>query len=86
MAVMVTHPIIRELVKALGLPRHTISFDLHVAVGDIVTIKCTYYPEEAMKDIEESDFRIFGIPELFKKFDLVAAERGKESNADVDTE
>lgn len=84
MAVLVTHPIIKELVKALGLPKHTISFNLRVAVGELVTIECTYRPEAAMEGIEESDFHIFGIPELFKRFDLVAAEHGKEINADAD--
>ena len=84
MAVVITHPIIKELVDALGLPKHTVSFNLRVAVGELITIECTYYPEAAMEGIEESDFHIFGIPELFKKFDLVAAECGKESNANVD--
>ncbi|PUA17280.1 hypothetical protein C7W93_15220 [Glaciimonas sp. PCH181] len=34
-----------DLINALGLPRHTRSFELRCAVDEIVTVKCEYYLE-----------------------------------------
>ena len=34
-----------KLIKILGLPKHTKSFELRCAVDEIVTVKCIYYPE-----------------------------------------
>jgi len=38
-------PFVQQLVKALGLPRSTRSFELRCAVDEAVTVKCEYFPE-----------------------------------------
>lgn len=38
-------PLVQELVKLLKLPRGTQSFKLSAAVGDVVTVECTYIAE-----------------------------------------
>ncbi|SFM63902.1 hypothetical protein [Rugamonas rubra] len=40
------HQISRELLDALGLPRHTASFSLHCRAGQFVTVDCEYYPDD----------------------------------------
>ena len=34
-----------SLIKALGLPKQTVWFELRCAVNEIVTVKCEYWPE-----------------------------------------
>ncbi|PHV33326.1 hypothetical protein P9875_17755 [Janthinobacterium rivuli] len=36
-----------QLIALLGLPKHCVSFELRCAAGEIVTVKCEFYPEEA---------------------------------------
>lgn len=36
---------IRHMIEVLGLPKNTVAFTLQASVGDIVTIKCSYYPD-----------------------------------------
>ena len=43
-AVVDPHPVIGELVHALGLPDGVLGFSLHVPYGDIITVECTYLP------------------------------------------
>lgn len=35
-----------ELINTLGLPRRVVSFTLRVELDKLVTVDCTYYPEE----------------------------------------
>ena len=44
---MTVHKLGPQLIALLGLPKHCISFELRCAVGEIVTVKCEFYPEEA---------------------------------------
>ena len=44
---MTVHTLGPQLVALLGLPKHCVSFELRCAVGEIVTVKCEYHPEEA---------------------------------------
>lgn len=37
-----------QLIALLGMPKHVASFELRCAVGEIVTVKCEYYPEDAI--------------------------------------
>lgn len=41
----------KELCDALGLPKGTIGFTLHVHTGDIVTIDCKYQPDLKVQDV-----------------------------------
>ena len=36
-----------QLIALLGLPKHCLSFELRCAAGELVTVKCEFYPEEA---------------------------------------
>ena len=36
---------IRHMIEVLGLPKNTVAFTLQASVGDMVTIKCSYYPD-----------------------------------------
>lgn len=38
-------PFVARLVKALGLPERTKSFELRCGVNEVVSVKCEYYPE-----------------------------------------
>ncbi|MGK5014988.1 hypothetical protein [Janthinobacterium sp. HLS12-2] len=44
---MTVHTLGPQLIALLGLPKHCVSFELRCAVGEIVTVKCEYYPEDA---------------------------------------
>lgn len=44
---MTVHTLGPQLIALLGLPKHCVSFELRCAVGEIVTVKCEYHPEEA---------------------------------------
>lgn len=44
---MTVHTLGPQLIALLGLPKHCTSFELRCAVGEIVTVKCEYHPEEA---------------------------------------
>lgn len=46
-SLMTVHTLGPQLIALLGLPKHCISFELRCAVGEIVTVKCEYHPEEA---------------------------------------
>lgn len=41
-------PLIKQLIEILGLPKNLRSFELRVAVDEVVTVKCVceYFPEE----------------------------------------
>ena len=44
----VLHPgslFVKQMMKILGLPRHVKSCELRMAVGEIASVKCEYYPE-----------------------------------------
>ncbi|MGO4811128.1 hypothetical protein AB4156_16320 [Cupriavidus sp. 2MCAB6] len=40
-------PFALALMKALGLPARTRSFELRCAVNEVVTVKCEYHPDES---------------------------------------
>ena len=44
---MAVHTLGPQLSALLGLPKHCVSFELRCAAGEIVTVKCEFYPEEA---------------------------------------
>lgn len=44
---IVGHEIGGALIKAIGLPKQTVSFVLRVESGRIVTVECEYYPDGA---------------------------------------
>lgn len=44
---MTVHTLGPQLIALLGLPKHCISFELRCAVGEIVTVKCEFHPEDA---------------------------------------
>lgn len=45
-------PVVLELAKALGLPKHTRSFEVRCAVDEVVTVKCEYFPEiDGVRDV-----------------------------------
>ncbi|KAI3591643.1 hypothetical protein D9X30_3468 [Cupriavidus sp. U2] len=39
------NPFVLALIDALGLPKHTISFEMRCAVDEVVTIRCAYHPQ-----------------------------------------
>lgn len=59
MTMLIGQDIGKKLTDALGLPKNIISFELRVAVDEIVTIKCTYYPENINIDEVEKQFAEF---------------------------
>ena len=44
---MTVHKLGSQLIGLLGLPRNCLSFELRCAVGEVVTVRCEYYPQEA---------------------------------------
>ncbi len=46
-SLMTVHTLGPQLIALLGLPKHCVSFELRCAAGEIVTVKCEFYPEEA---------------------------------------
>jgi hypothetical protein len=46
-SLMTVHTLGPQLIALLGLPKHCVSFELRCAVGELVTVKCEFYPEEA---------------------------------------
>src|SRR5579872_1379744 len=40
-----SHDIGPSLIKALGLPKRTVSFELRCAVDEFVTVQCKYHPD-----------------------------------------
>ncbi|MGK5053599.1 hypothetical protein [Janthinobacterium sp. RB2P8] len=44
---MTVHTLGPQLIALLGLPKHCVSFELRCAAGELVTVKCEFYPEEA---------------------------------------
>lgn len=44
---MTVHTLGPQLTALLGLPKNCVSFELRCAAGEIVTVKCEFYPEEA---------------------------------------
>lgn len=44
---MTVHTLGPQLMALLGLPKHCVSFELRCAAGELVTVKCEFYPEEA---------------------------------------
>ena len=46
-SLMTVHTLGPQLIALLGLPKHCVSFELRCAVGEIVTVKCEYHPEDA---------------------------------------
>lgn len=44
---MTVHTLGPQLVAMLRLPKNCVSFELRCAAGEIVTVKCEFYPEEA---------------------------------------
>ena len=46
-SLMTVHTLGPQLIALLGLPKHCVSFELRCAVGELVTVKCEFYSEEA---------------------------------------
>lgn len=44
---MTVHTLGPQLIALLGLPKNCVSFELRCAAGELVTVKCEFYPEEA---------------------------------------
>lgn len=42
----------QKLIKLLGLPESTISFDLHFADNELPVVKCSYFPKDFDADAE----------------------------------
>lgn len=45
MAVQLGHQLGAQLIKALGLPKQCVWFELRCASGEVVSVTCEYYPE-----------------------------------------
>lgn len=58
------------LMKALGLPARTVSFELRCAVNEVVTVKCEYH-------LDESTAAGFDAQPLLSKYKLVEMNEGK---------
>ena len=43
---MTVHKLGSQLIALLGLPKHCVSFELRCAAGELVRVKCKFYPEE----------------------------------------
>lgn len=69
-SLMTAHSLGPQLIGMLGMPKHVISFELRCAVGEIVTVKCEYCPEEAD-----------GIDTVLAEYELVP--RASERTAEV---
>jgi hypothetical protein len=61
---MTVHTLGPQLIALLGLPKHCVSFELRCAAGEIVKVKCEFYPEEAE-----------GIDLVLAEYELVPRER-----------
>lgn len=55
------HPVCKEITDALGLKK-VVSLDLHMAVGENITITARYYPE---------DDEMKMLPEILKKYEVI---------------
>ena len=64
---------IKNLLNAIGLPKHTRSFKIECDADSMMEISCIYYPEENILD-EDGELITF-----FKKYNLVEKE-DKEDN------
>ena len=40
-----SNPFVLALMDALGLPKHTVSFELRCALDEAATVRCTYFPQ-----------------------------------------
>lgn len=65
---MTVHTLGPQLIALLGMPPNCVSFDLRCAAGELVTVKCEFYPEEAD-----------GIDQVLAEYELVP--RASESTA-----
>lgn len=63
-----------QLVALLGLPKNCVSFELRCAAGEIVTVKCEFYPEE----VESFDLLLLADYELVPR--TAAASRCAEQH------
>lgn len=73
-------PFVKDLMEALGLPHATVSFDVRCAVGEAVTVRCTYHPRA-------DDGAGFDPRPLLQTYQLVpisAVTRGDPAEAFVD--
>lgn len=61
---MTVHALGRQLTSLLGLPKHCTSFELRCAVGEIVSVKCEYIPEDSA-----------GIDRMLAEYELVPREK-----------
>lgn len=65
----------RELIKILGLPKKTVSFEIRFAYDEVVTVRCEFYPDVPDSvDLATvfSTYRIESRPEPKPKFQLSA--------------
>lgn len=67
---MTVHTLGPQLVALLGLPKNCVSFELRCAAGEIVTVKCEFYPEE----VESFDLLLLADYELVPRATPAAAE------------
>lgn len=49
---------IRHMIEVLGLPKNTVAFTLQASVGDMVTIKCLYYPDVDEEHLVSKRFKL----------------------------
>lgn len=42
-----------RIIKALGLPNNTRSIEIRIAVNEIVTVRCEYFPDTEIGAIEK---------------------------------
>ena len=67
---MTVHTLGPQLVAMLRLPKNCVSFELRCAAGEIVTVKCEFYPEE----VESFDLLLLADYELVPRTTPAAAE------------
>lgn len=71
MAVLLGRHLGPELVRILGLPKNTVSFDLRCAVDEAVTVRCEFFPDVSNPDELVAVFRSYRL-ERGAKFQLSA--------------
>ena len=56
---MTVHTLGPQLVAMLRLPKNCVSFELRCAAGELVTVKCEFYPEETQGiDLVLADYEL----------------------------
>lgn len=70
MAIMSGNNISQALIEALGLPKHTIWFEVRAHMNSVVTVRCSYYP-----DINQTE-----LVSAFSEYELCRKQKDDEPN------